>query len=71
MEAITKTTILTFTVVAAILLLGTFGGALPATAITSGTMMGSASATGQMWILPLLLVMTLGVALVALFCEAE
>ncbi len=69
MEAITKTTILTFTVVATILLLGTFGGALPAAAPMSGGMMGSA--TGQMWILPLLLVMTLGAALVALFCEEE
>ena len=71
MEAITKTTILTFTVVAAILLLGTFGGALPVGAMTSGTMIGSASAASQMWIPTLLLVMMLGAALVALFCEEE
>ena len=71
MEAITKTTILTFTVVAAILLLGTFRGALPAGAMTNGGMMGSVSATNQIWIPTLLLVMMLGVALVALFCEQE
>jgi len=70
-KAITKTTILTVTVVAAILMLGTFGGGMPAGAMTSGGMMGSAGATGGFWIPALLLLVLLGVAFVAMIFEEE
>ena len=72
MEAITKTTILTCTVVAAILMLVASGGGTLAGTI-SGAVMGGGSngATSWIWIPTLLAVIVLGIAIFLLFCEEE
>ena len=72
MESITKTTILTCTVVAAILILVASGGGALAGAI-SGAVMGDGSngATSWIWIPTLLAVGMLGIAIILHFCEEE
>ena len=73
MEAITKTTILTCTVVAAILMLFASGGkTLAGTTMSVGMMGGGMSgATGWIWVPGLLAVIVLGLAVVSLMTEEE
>lgn len=73
MDAITKTTILTCTIVLALLMLLATGSSTFAGTTISGEFIrgGSSGATGWVWIYALLAVIGLGIALVALVCEDE
>jgi hypothetical protein len=73
MDAITKTTVLTCTIVVALLMLLASGGGTFAGTTMSGEFIrgGSSGATGWIWISALVAVIALCIALVALICEDE